>query len=66
MTELERLIERARHWDATATPEQKEEMYKAQRESWVRAFAPCEHGMFDFEQCGECRSPSLTTTPVEE
>ena len=28
----------------------------AQRESWVRAMTtPCEHGVLDFEQCGECR-----------
>lgn len=27
----------------------------AQRESWVRAMEPCEHGNRDFEQCEQCR-----------
>lgn len=31
------------------------EEYQAQRESWVRGMStPCEHGMLDFEQCGDC------------
>jgi hypothetical protein len=35
-------------------------MWKAQRESWVRAFTtPCEHGELDFEQCQQCRSAAL-------
>lgn len=30
---------------------------QAQRESWVRGMTtPCEHGVLDFEQCGECRA----------
>lgn len=28
---------------------------KAQRESWQRAFAPCEHGDPDWETCPQCR-----------
>jgi hypothetical protein len=28
--------------------------YQAQRESWARAMAPCEHGIRDWEQCEEC------------
>ena len=27
----------------------------AQRESWVRAMAPCEHGEPDWETCSQCR-----------
>lgn len=27
----------------------------AQRESWTRAMAPCEHGVADFEECADCR-----------
>ena len=27
----------------------------AQRESWVRAMAPCEHGDPDWETCPKCR-----------
>lgn len=33
---LEALIEKAREWDRTATPAEKEEMRRRQRESWVR------------------------------
>lgn len=28
---------------------------RAQRESWIRGMAPCEHGMADLEECIECR-----------
>jgi len=39
------------------SPEEQKAMLQAQRESWVRAMTtPCEHGMLDFEQCGDCRS----------
>ena len=37
--ELKAALERAKVWDETATPEQKEAMWKAQRESYVRAEA---------------------------
>jgi hypothetical protein len=33
----------------------------AQRESWIRAMAPCEHGAADFEDCVECRGQALAT-----
>lgn len=46
--ELEALLERARNY--VMTPEERE----AQRQSWARAMAPCEHGKADFEQCQEC------------
>lgn len=29
---------------------------KAQRESWVRGMAPCEHGDPDWETCPQCRA----------
>lgn len=29
---------------------------QAQRESWVRAMAPCEHGDPDWETCADCRA----------
>lgn len=35
--ELTRLLEESRKLVAAMTPEQKEALYKAQRESWVRA-----------------------------
>lgn len=34
------------------TPEE----VQAQRESWARGMAPCEHGVFDFEDCPLCRT----------
>mgnify|MGYP000255244711 CR=1 FL=1 len=34
------------------TPEQQAAMWQAQRESFARAMAPCEHGIADFD----CRS----------
>lgn len=41
------------------SPEQQEAHREAQRASFVRAFTfRCEHGMADFEQCGECRRRS--------
>lgn len=54
--DLQQAIERAREWERTATPEQKAAMDKAQRASWVRAFAPCEHGDPDWETCPACLS----------
>lgn len=36
------------------TPEQKRAEYEAQRESWVRAMGPCEHGDYDWETCPDC------------
>ena len=30
----------------------------AQRESWIRAFEPCEHGDYDWETCSQCRAPA--------
>lgn len=29
---------------------------QAQRESWMRGMAPCEHGVLDWEICVECRN----------
>ena len=37
------------------TPEQQKSMWEAQRQSWLRGMAPCEHGVRDFEQCPDCR-----------
>lgn len=39
---------------------EREEM-AAQRESWIRAMAPCGHGMADFEDCQACRHPGKET-----
>ena len=36
------------------TPEAKAEMWRKQRESFRRAFGPCEHGDYDWETCPDC------------
>ena len=38
------------------TPDQQAEMWQAQRESWARGMAPCEHGDPDWETCPKCLS----------
>lgn len=53
---LKDAIAAAREWERTATSEEKAAMRQAQRESWIRAFAPCEHGVRDWETCPECRA----------
>lgn len=55
--ELEELLEKAKAQVEAMSPEEYEAMIQAQRESFVRGMmARCEHGLLDFEQCGECRS----------
>lgn len=57
MTEITDAINRAKARYEAMTPDEQAAMWKAQRESWVRAFTtPCEHGELDFEQCLQCRS----------
>lgn len=40
------------------TPDQRakfeQAQLEAQRESWIRAFEPCEHGDYDWETCPQC------------
>jgi hypothetical protein len=36
----------------------KPEEIEAQRQSWIKAMAPCEHGDPDWETCPECRKAS--------
>lgn len=52
--ELEAALEGARHWWDNATPQQRAEMIAAQRESFIRAMGPCEHGNYDWETCSQC------------
>lgn len=54
--ELEEALRQAREMVDAMAPEQYKAMIDAQRESFIRAMAPCEHGELDFEQCGECRA----------
>jgi hypothetical protein len=46
---------------ASLPPEERErieaEERQAQRESWIRAMATCEHGVADWEECEQCRAP---------
>ena len=52
--DLERLIEQSKAVWADMTPEQQAEHRQAQRASFARGMAPCEHGKADWEQCGDC------------
>lgn len=54
--EWKELIDAAEARYQAMTPEQQEAMWKAQRESFVRGMAPCEHGIADFEDCPDCRA----------
>lgn len=53
--DLDELMAKARERVERMTPAEREAMYQAQRESFVRAMAPCEHGMSDWEDCTQCR-----------
>ena len=56
----ERVAEARRRYEALP-PEARKARDDAQRASWVRGMtARCEHGIADFEQCGECRSRALS------
>jgi hypothetical protein len=59
--ELQAALDRAKDWWNTATPEQRAEMKRKQRESYIRAMTtPCPHGVLDFETCPECRDMAKT------
>ena len=56
-SDLEALLKASVERVKAMTPEEREAMFDAQRKSWARAMTtPCEHGVLDFEQCGECRA----------
>jgi len=57
--ELEEALAKALRWEANATPQEKQAMREKQRQSWVKAFEPCEHGVADFETCSSCRLSAL-------
>lgn len=52
--DVDDIRQRVADWYARTTPEEQAAMWKAQRESWIRAFAPCEHGDPDWETCPHC------------
>lgn len=40
------------------TPDARQDMIAKQRASFILGMTtPCEHGVLDFEQCGDCRNP---------
>lgn len=52
--ELRELLAQAQARFEAMTPEEKAAHRQAQRESFMRAFAPCEHGDYDWETCPQC------------
>jgi hypothetical protein len=57
--ELSAALSRAKDWWDQASPGQRADMRKAQRESYIRGMTtPCEHGVLDFEHCPNCRGSS--------
>jgi len=53
--ELDELFTRAKAIVAAMSPEEYAAMVAAQRESFTRAMGPCEHGVYDWEDCMDCR-----------
>ena len=62
---LAEALRRATSLAAALTPEQYEEMLWAQRESFVRAMGPCEHGVKNWETCAECKNSTKDDRSVE-
>lgn len=57
MSEFHEMIRKSNERYETMSPDEQQAMWKAQRESWVRAFTtPCEHGDLDWESCPHCRT----------
>ena len=52
--ELRDLLVKAHERTLAMSRKGKQEMYEAQRESFIRAMEPCEHGDYDWETCPEC------------
>lgn len=61
--ELDALLKRAVAAYNAMTPEQRREHDEAQRQSWVRGMAPCEHGVSDWETCPDCRAKHADPQP---
>lgn len=54
MSKLLKLARAAQARYEAMTPEQKAEHDEAQKQSFIRAFGPCEHGDYDWETCPQC------------
>jgi hypothetical protein len=59
MTNFRKMLDEIEAHRASLPPEVRAKLEaderEAQRQSWVRAMQPCEHGVLDFEDCGDCR-----------
>lgn len=56
MSDLQKLCDEAMARFNALSPAQQAEHRAGQRESWIRAMAPCEHGDPDWETCPLCRA----------
>ena len=65
MIDILELLKRAKAAQEAMSPEEWAAMVEAQRQSWLRGMAPCEHGVADWEDCPDCRKP-LTNQGSEE
>ena len=55
--DLDELLKRSVAAFKALSPDERHRMIAAQRASYVRGMTtPCEHGVLDFEQCGDCRA----------
>lgn len=60
---LAKLLAETRARYESMTPEEREAMHDAQRQSWMRAMQPCEHGVPDWEECEDCRRNHARSDP---
>ena len=61
-SDIDELLRRSVEAFKAMTPEARAAMIAAQRASYIRGMTtPCEHGVLDFEQCGDCRATQETT-----
>jgi hypothetical protein len=51
---LDAKMRKVADWWRSASLDERMAMHKAQRESFARAMAPCEHGVADWETCPDC------------
>ena len=58
MREIMQMLADIEAYRSSLPPDEREALEKAeiqaQRESWIRAMAPCEHGDSDWETCSKC------------
>jgi hypothetical protein len=59
--DLAELFARAKAKVEAMSPAERASMYEAQRQSWARGMAPCEHGVADWETCPDCREQAKGT-----